>query len=130
MIKIAQIGCGYWGPNLVRNFRSLNNCTMDIVVEPNKERQRFIQESFPDLDIYENISSLLSLHSIDAIIIATPAGEHFELAKKALLANKHVFVEKPMASSVAEVEELTEIANSRNLTLMSGHTFLYNEIVV
>ena len=129
MIKIAQIGCGYWGPNLLRNFRSLNNCSVKEVIEPNIDRQRFIKDSFPNVNVGSDVSGVLNKKTIDAVIIATPADEHFKLAKKALCANKHVFVEKPMARSVKEVQELTEIANSRKLTLMSGHTFLYNDAV-
>ena len=129
MIRIAQIGCGYWGPNLLRNFRSLNNCSVEEVIEPNIDRQRFIKDSFPNVNVESDVSGVLNKTGIDAVIIATPADEHFKLAKKALLANKHVLVEKPMARSVEEVQELTEIANSRKLTLMSGHTFLYNDAV-
>ena len=129
MIRIAQIGCGYWGPNLLRNFRSLNECSVEHVIEPNIDRQRFIKDSFPNVNVESDVSCVLNKTVIDAVIIATPADEHFKLAKKALLANKHVFVEKPMARSLEEVQELTEIANSRKLTLMSGHTFLYNDAV-
>ena len=129
MIKIAQIGCGYWGPNLLRNFNSLEICEVVAVVEPNEERQGFLKQSFPHIDISSDISAILNRSDIDGIIIATPAHLHFEQAKQALISNKHVFVEKPMATSSAEVEELSEIANSKGLTLMSGHTFLYNDAV-
>lgn len=129
MTYIAQIGCGYWGPNLLRNFNSTESCEVLAVVEPNKERKKFLSQSFPQVKIYEELSSILKSSTIDAIIVATPAHLHFEQAKQALLANKHVFVEKPMATTSAEVIELTKIAHSRGLTLMSGHTFLYNDAV-
>ena len=129
MIKLAQIGCGYWGPNLLRNFNSLTNCKVVTVIEPNKERQKFIKESFPHIDVGENLSSVVSDPSINAVIIATPAHLHFEQAKLSLQAGKHVFVEKPMATTGSDVEQLIKLAEAKNLVLMSGHTFLYNDAV-
>jgi predicted dehydrogenase len=127
--KLAQIGCGYWGPNLLRNFNSLKNCKVEMVIEPNKERQKFITESFPNIKVSENLSPAISDPSINAVIIATPAHLHFEQAKLSLQSGKHVFVEKPMATSESEVEQLIKLAEAKNLVLMSGHTFLYNDAV-
>ena len=129
MIKLAQIGCGYWGPNLLRNFNSLTNCKVVTVLEPNKERQKFITDSFPHIDVGENLLSVVSDPSINAVVIATPAHLHFEQAKLSLHVGKHVFVEKPMATTGNEVEQLIKLAEAKNLVLMSGHTFLYNDAV-
>jgi predicted dehydrogenase len=115
MIKVAQIGCGYWGPNLLRNFNSIKSCAVVAVIEPKEERQDFLKQKFPHIDISDNISAVFSSPDIDGVIIATPAHLHFEQAKQALLTNKHVFVEKPMATSSAEVEELSEIAHAKRL---------------
>ena len=130
MINIAQFGCGYWGPNLLRNFDSLKNCNVKIVVEPDKGRQKFITESFQHIDLGVNLTSAVTDPSINAVVIATPAHLHFEQAKLSLQAGKHVFVEKPMATTGKEVEELIKLADARNLVLMSGHTFLYNDAVI
>jgi predicted dehydrogenase len=129
MIKIAQIGCGYWGPNLLRNFSALRNCELSHVVEISKERQQYLFSNFPHIDHSKSYNQILEDSSIDAVVIASPANLHFEQAKQALTYNKHVFVEKPMATKVEEVKILSELANERKLTLMSGHTFLYNDAV-
>lgn len=129
MIKIAQIGCGYWGPNLLRNFSALNNCHLSHVVEISQDRQHYLSRNFPQIDHSKSYNQILEDSSIDAVVIASPANLHFEQAKQALLKNKHVFVEKPMATKVEEVKELSELASERKLTLMSGHTFLYNDAV-
>ena len=130
IIQIAQIGCGYWGPNLVRNFITAKNCLVKYIVENNEDRKKFINKSFQGITCVESYSQVLDDDDIDAIVIATPANLHFEQAKKALTANKHVFVEKPMATKSSEVQELSEIAKKRGLVLMSGHTFLYNDAVL
>lgn len=129
MIKIAQIGCGYWGPNLLRNFSSLSNCLVSNVVEISKDRLEYLSSHFPDIDHRKSYEQILDDSSIDAVVIASPANIHFEQAQKALVNNKHVFVEKPMATKVEEVKLLSELASKRKLTLMSGHTFLYNDAV-
>jgi predicted dehydrogenase len=129
MIKIAQIGCGYWGPNLLRNFSALNNCHLSHVVEISRDRQQYLFSNFPHIDHSKSYNQILEDSSIDAVVIASPANLHFEQAKQALLYNKHVFVEKPMATKIEEVKKLSELANDRKLTLMSGHTFLYNDAV-
>ena len=129
VLKLAQIGCGYWGPNLLRNFNSIDNCHLKCAIETDSERLKFLRDTFPNIEIAENIHTVYEDPEIDAVIIATPAHLHFEQAKQALQTNKHVFVEKPMATSSKDVEELAKIANDKGLTLMSGHTFLYNDAV-
>jgi predicted dehydrogenase len=126
---IAQIGCGYWGPNLLRNFSALKNCRVKIVVDASAERRAFVQANFPRTTAVENHKAVLADPEIDAVVIATPAGTHFELALAALQAGKNVFVEKPMATKAAEVDELARVAGEKKLVVMVGHTFIYNAAV-
>lgn len=126
---VGQIGCGYWGPNLLRNFHRLPGCKVSHVAEPSKGRASFINSTFPEISTELTFDQLLNVETIDAVVIATPAKLHFKQSKNALLAGKHVFVEKPMATKTSEVQELTDLAKDRGLTLMSGHTFLYNDAV-
>jgi len=128
-LVFAQFGCGYWGPNLLRNFAVLPSCTMKYVVDASSERRGFVESSFPRVRALKNCAEALADREVDGVIIATPAGTHFNLAKQALEAGKHVFVEKPLASSVAEVDELAASAAQRSLTVMAGHTFLFNSAV-
>jgi len=128
-VVLAQIGCGYWGPNLLRNFSALPNCRVKFVVDASPERRAFVSRGFPGTKAVENAAPVFSDPEVNGVVIATPAGTHFELAKTALLAGKHVFVEKPLATTVAEVDELGRIAESRNLVVMVGHTFIYNTAV-
>ena len=129
ILNLAQVGCGYWGPNLLRNFHSLIDCKVSHVVEPVKERKEFIHSNFPDVCTDCCFEEILANDEIKAIIIATPAKYHFDQARLALLAGKHVFVEKPMAQKVDEVKELQLISEKLNLICMVGHTFLFNPAV-
>jgi predicted dehydrogenase len=128
-IVIAQIGCGYWGPNLLRNFSALPNCWVKYVVDASQERRVFVETNFPRTKAIDVIATVLNDPEVDAVLIATPAGTHFQLAKDALLAGKHIFVEKPLATKVSEVDELGLIARERKLVVMAGHTFIYNAAV-
>ena len=128
-IVLAQIGCGYWGPNLLRNFSALPECTVKYVVDPSAERRLFVESNFQFSCAIETHQTVLEDPSVDAVVIATPAASHFSLAKDALDAGKHVFVEKPLATRVAEVDELSRRAAERNLVVMTGHTFVYNSAV-
>src|ERR1700731_2359978 len=126
---LAQIGCGYWGPNLLRNFSSLPNCRVKYVVDASSDRRAFVETNFPRTEAVDSFAPVLSDSEITGTIIATPARTHFQLAKEALLAGKHVFVEKPLATKVSEVDELAKLAADRNLVVMVGHTFIYNTAV-
>ena len=126
---LAQIGCGYWGPNLVRNFSSLQNCSVKYVVDPSAERRAFVERNFPRTVALESCDRVLKDPEVKAVIIATPAGTHFALARQALDAGKHVFVEKPLATKASEVDELNQYAVQRDLVIMVGHTFVYNSAV-
>jgi predicted dehydrogenase len=129
LITVAQIGCGYWGPNLLRNFTTAKNCKVKYLVDSSEERRAYVENQFRGVKAVADFDHALDDSEVDAIILATPALSHYSLAKSALLAGKHVFVEKPLATKVAEVDELGSIAQQRNLILMAGHTFLFNNAV-
>lgn len=128
-LTLAQFGCGYWGPNLLRNFSALPACTVKYVVDSSAERREFVESNFPLSRAIERHEVVLEDPSVHGVVIATPAASHFYLAKQALDAGKHVFVEKPLATSVKEVDELARRAAERNLAVMTGHTFVYNSAV-
>jgi len=128
-LVLAQIGCGYWGPNLLRNFSALPGCTVKYVVDSSAERRAFVQANFPFGRAIESHQIVLEDPDVHGVIIATPAGSHFSLAKQVLDAGKHVFVEKPLATKVVEVDELSRCAAEQNLIVMTGHTFVYNSAV-
>lgn len=129
MVNIGIIGFGYWGPNLVRNFSGQKLGKVVAIAETNKERHPQINLQYPVIDIVSNADDLINNKNVDAVVIATPVFTHYELAKKALLAGKHVLLEKPMTASVSESNELIEIALNKKLILMVDHTFLYTGAV-
>lgn len=127
--SVGIVGCGYWGPLLVRNFVNLPNCKVTAVCDANEARLKHVKGLYPSVSCVTDFNKLLSDFDLDAIVLATPVKSHYPLAKAGLLAGKHVFIEKPMASSSAECEELVSLAQSRNLTLLVDHTFLYSAAV-
>lgn len=128
-MNIAIIGYGYWGPNLVRNFSAVNNCTIKFVSDFRQERLNIVSKAYPAIKVTTNPDDILLSKEVDAVVIATPVFTHFALAKKALENGKHVLLEKPMTSTVKEAEELMELAAKKNLLLMVDHTFLYTGAV-
>lgn len=129
-IKIAQIGCGYWGPNILRSLRMLNSCELKTLVEINIARKKFVRAEYPGIYVTDKITEVLEDDEIKAVIIATPAATHYQLSKLCLDANKHVLVEKPMATNLFDALELKRISYEKKLILMVGHVFLYNPAVV
>ncbi len=130
MITLAQIGCGYWGPNLLRNFAALPGASVKFVVDRSAERRSYVEKNYPGIQTVAELEPVLRDPAIQAVVIATPARSHFALAERALAAGKHVFVEKPLAMSVDEVDRLDTAARALGLTLMAGHTFLYHPAVL
>lgn len=128
-ITIGQIGCGYWGPNVLRNFSAQQDCWVKLVAEINPERQAYVRANFPRSEVVADVDALMNDPEIDAVIVATPAATHHALAKQALESGKHVFVEKPLATSTEQADELVNLAAKTGKTLMAGHTFLYNAAV-
>jgi predicted dehydrogenase len=129
MYNVALVGCGYWGPNLARNLASLPDCRLAVVCDRDPARLASVAGAYPGMAATTDFNDVLSDSSIDAVFIATPVRTHFTLALRALEAGKHVFLEKPMAASVAECEALLEASLRRSLTLMVGHTFIYSSPV-
>src|SRR5712664_1123802 len=125
MIGIGVIGYGYWGPNIVRNLRGLDECQVAAVCDQSPAALRRVTQTYPDLPVTTNPSELLTSGGIDAVAVVTPVGTHFELAKAALENGKHVFVEKPFTSTTQQAEELIELAERKNLKIMVDHTFLF-----
>jgi predicted dehydrogenase len=129
MIKIGIIGYGYWGPNVVRNFLSTEGAQIISICDINKDALNKARKNYPKLKIVSDSSEILTSPEIDAVAIVTPVYTHFELAKKAIENGKHIFVEKPFTSSVAEAEELIELAEKKNIKIMVDHTFLFTGAV-
>jgi len=125
-IAVGVVGCGYWGPNLLRNFKVLPNCRVKAMCDASEERLKHMRNLYPDIEGTKDWDYMLNGAGLDALIIATPVRHHYALAKASLLAGKHTLIEKPMAASSAECEELIQIAGSNGLVLMVGHTFLYS----
>jgi predicted dehydrogenase len=128
-IKVGVVGCGYWGPNLVRNFRSLPDCQLKMMCDISRERLKHLNALYPDVKGEENYEHMLNGVGVEAVVIATSVKLHFPMAKAALMAGKHVLIEKPMAASSEQCAELVEIAREKGLVLMVGHTFLYSPAV-
>jgi predicted dehydrogenase len=128
-IMLAQLGCGYWGPNLLRNFSSQDGCRVKWVADENPARRTYVESSFPASQTTDDWRVAINDPDVDGVVVSTPAASHYALTKAALEAGKHVFVEKPLATSTAEADDLIRIAANRGLVLMVGHTFLYNDAV-
>lgn len=129
MLRIGVIGYGYWGPNIVRNFGSASGSQVTMVCDMNQQSLNKVKKAFPHIRITMDCNELIRDPEVDAVAIATPVFTHYELAKKTLMEGKSVFVEKPFTYTVAEGEELVELAEKRNLKIMVDHTFLYTDAV-
>jgi predicted dehydrogenase len=129
LIRIGVVGCGYWGPNLIRNFTQLGGSEVTLCADLNDRRLAHMKTLYPHLETMKSYEDIFSKREIDAVAIATPPGTHFEIAMKALEAGKHVFVEKPLALSSPECTKLIASAAEHKLTLMVGHTFVYTAAV-
>jgi predicted dehydrogenase len=127
-VKVGVVGFGYWGPKLVRNFCEMPDAMLEWVADLDSVRLARVQTHYPTVRTTSDYQYLLD-SDIDAIVVATPIRSHHRLAKAALLAGKHVMVEKPLAATSAEAEELVDLAQRQGLTLMVGHTFQYNGAV-
>ncbi len=129
MLQVGVIGCGYWGPNIVRNLEELATAQVVAISDLNPERLAGIQRRYPAIRTTTAYRELLNDPVIEAVAIATPVSTHFHLALEALEAGKHVLVEKPMATTSAEAECLIREAERRGLVLMVDHTFIYTGAV-
>ncbi|MBW2341473.1 MAG: Gfo/Idh/MocA family oxidoreductase [Deltaproteobacteria bacterium] len=129
MINIGIIGCGYWGPNLIRNYTQLPNCNMLMCCDSDEKKLNRMNTLFPGIQTTNDINQIITSPEIDAVGIATPVFTHYDLAKEALLHEKHVFVEKPLCHSSDACLELIRLAEKKGKVLMVGHTFEYTAAV-
>jgi predicted dehydrogenase len=125
-VCVGVVGVGYWGPNLLRNFAQIPSATAKWAADLDKGRLDHMSTMYPGLKTTEDYRQILEDPEVDAVVVATPADTHCRLTCEALAAGKHVFVEKPMASTVDECRQMVDAAEARNKVLMVGHTFLYN----
>jgi predicted dehydrogenase len=129
LIRTAVIGCGYWGPNLIRNFFEAPTSTVSYACDLNGARLASIGTRYPTITLTDDYKEVLNDPKVDAVVIATPVSTHFPLAKQALEAGKHVWVEKPLALSYEDAQRLTELAERKQRTLMVDHTFIYTPAI-
>ena len=129
MIGIGLIGYGYWGPNLLRNFAEMPDARVVACCDLRAERRALIERRYPDIRTTVSADEVIDDPAVDAVLIATPISTHYELAHKVLLSGKHVFIEKPITTNTAHADALIELAESRHLTLMVDHTFIYTGAV-
>jgi len=122
--RLAQVGLGQWGKNLLRNFADI--AELAWLCDIDEERRRDVAERHPNARVTESFDEVLADEAVEAVVIATPVPTHYELARRALEADKHVFVEKPPAMRGAELEELCDLAEERGSVLMPGHLLLYH----
>lgn len=129
MIKVGLTGMGYWGPNLARVINQYQGCEFAAACDVRPENLSRITQQYPTVKGYANFDEFLA-SDVDAVMIATPISTHHKLAKQALLAGKHVFVEKPLAHTGVLAHELVNIAKAQNRTLFAGFTFIYSPPVI
>ena len=128
-MKVAVIGAGYWGPNLIRNFASLDEVEGVIACDRDSNRLAKMRKMFPGIETCSDENDAILNPEVAAIAIATPVSTHFDIARRAIEAGKHCFIEKPMTASVAEGEELIGLATKKQVTLFVDHTFVYTGAV-
>ncbi len=128
-VGIAIIGCGYWGINYVRIFSDLPQANIRVICDQRRERLEEIGRRFPNVQLTTDLDEALGMDGVDAAVICTPATTHYAVALRALEAGKHLLIEKPITKTSAEAEDLSLRASHKRLTLMVGHTFIYNSAV-
>src|SRR4029077_6292022 len=129
LVRVGVIGYGYWGPNVVRNLQSLENCQLVTICDKNSDSLLRAKRLYPGVELTTDFSELLTSAQIDAVAVVTPVWTHFDLAKAALENGKHIFVEKPFTCSTLQAEELIELADRKKLRIMVDHTFLFTGAV-
>ncbi len=129
MVRFGIIGYGYWGPNIVRNIHGISPEKVVAICDKSEKNLARAKRAYPDVHVTADASELLTNPNIDAIAVITPVWTHFDLARQALQNGKHVFIEKPFTATAAQAEELIELAEQKNLTIMVDHTFLFTGAV-
>ncbi len=125
-LRIGVIGCGNWGPNHIRVFSELDRSQVRACADINRSRLEHVARRFPQVRTTTDYRNLLDDDAIDAVVIATPTASHASLVRESLLAGKHVLVEKPLCRTASEADDLPALAEEKNLHVMVGHVFLYN----
>lgn len=128
-VKVGIIGYGYWGPNLARNFFDLPSAELVAIADLREDRLSRARSFFPEIRTTTDYNELFAM-DLDAVVVSVPPGLHYPVAKKCLQNGLHVLIEKPMTQNSEQAEELIQLAEARNLTLMVGHTFMYNSAVI
>ena len=129
-MRIGVIGCGYWGPNLIRNFMAMDTCEVVAVADLQEERLAFVKRMFPSINILsKDANEIINSPDIDAVVVCTPVSSHFQLGKQILSQDKHLLMEKPFTATVQEAEQLIELAEKKNLKILVDHTFIYTGAV-
>ncbi len=129
MVNIGVVGCGYWGPNLIRNFVACPDTELLWMCDLDKPRLENVSRPYPGVETTSDLARILEDDRVDGVAIATPVHTHYPIAKACLESGKHVLIEKPLAAGVAEGEHLAAIAKENNLRLMCDHTFCYTGVV-
>lgn len=130
LIRIGIVGCGYWGPNLIRNFYEIPEAEIAAICDSQAGRLKPLAKKFPLVKLTTHYQDLLTDSTLDAVVIATPVSTHYDLARRALKAGKHVMVEKPLSETAAQGVELDQLASRSRKILMVGHTFEYHPAVL
>ncbi|MCB1182009.1 Gfo/Idh/MocA family oxidoreductase [bacterium] len=125
MIKTGVIGCGYWGPNLIRNLNAQSECDLAYISDLDEARLRQVGLLYPGTTKTTDYTEILRDPEVEAVIVATPMSTHFKLGMEVLQAGKHLFLEKPMATRSEDCRALNAEGRKRGLTVMVGHTFVY-----
>ncbi len=129
-LSVGVIGCGHWGPNHVRVFSSLPGSSVVAVADPDVRRLDSMRQSYPALRRFTDYRELLNQASLDAVVVATPTRTHYEIAREALHAGKHVLVEKPLCLTAVEGDDLVRLAREAGVVLMVGQVFLFHNGIV
>ena len=125
-VRVAAVGCGYWGPNVIRNLETVPGFDLCCICDTDAGRLRPVAARYPAALATTDVADIFDDPSIDAVYLATPVSSHYSLVKRALESEKHVLIEKPLATTVDQAEELLELADANGLTLMVGHTFVFS----
>jgi predicted dehydrogenase len=129
MVKIGVIGFGYWGPNIIRNFSTVEDTQVVAVCDKKEEVHAKLRNLYPGVQCTNDAEELITAPDIDCVAVVTPVSSHYPLSKRVLENGKHLFVEKPFTASTAEAEELINLAEQKSLTIMVDHTFLFTGAV-
>ena len=125
-VRVGVIGLGHWGPNHVRVFNECEGARVVVCADLSEARRNHIRKLHRDVETVTDVKEVLSRKDVDAVVVATPTSTHYSLAEAAILAGKHVLLEKPMCASLKEAEALNSLAKQKGIALMMGHVFVYN----